>query len=231
MRRTLLLVCGIASSLLYVGMNVFVPMWWPAYSSFSQTVSELSALGAPTRSIWVPFGLLYTVLITAFGWGVLDSAGHNRRLRIVGVLLVVYGLFGVAWPPMHMREVLAAGGGTLTDTLHITWAMVTVVLMLLAIAVGSVALGPRFRQYSFVTIAILAVCGLLTSRAAPGVGANLPTPWIGVWERINIGVFLLWVIVLAAMLLSAARSPTSWDDNQLSGMPALTQEPSASPPV
>ena len=44
------LICGIASSLLYVAMNVFVPMQWEGYSSASQTVSELSAIGAPTRS-------------------------------------------------------------------------------------------------------------------------------------------------------------------------------------
>jgi hypothetical protein len=30
--------------------------------------------------------------------------------------------------------------------------------------------------------------------------ANLPTPWIGLWERININVFLLWVVVLANVL-------------------------------
>jgi hypothetical protein len=35
----------------------------------------------------------------------------------------------------------------------------------------------------------------------PGVGANQPTPLLGVWERINIGVFLLWMIVLAIVLL------------------------------
>ena len=33
------------------------------------------------------------------------------------------------------------------------------------------------------------------------IAANLPTPWIGVWERINLGVFLLWVIVLAIRLM------------------------------
>jgi hypothetical protein len=201
-----LLVCGIVSSLLYVGMNVFVPMRWPAYSSTAQTVSELSAIGAPTRSLWVPLGIVYTLLMAAFGWGVLASARQNRRLRVVGGLLVAYGLFGLSWPPMHLREVLAAGGGTLTDTLHITWAMVTVGLMLLAIAVGAVALGPRFRRYSLVTIAILATCGLLTTMSASNVGANLPTPWIGVWERINIGVFLLWVVVLAAALLPSRRT-------------------------
>jgi hypothetical protein len=36
---------------------------------------------------------------------------------------------------------------------------------------------------------------------SPGISEDLPTPLIGVWERINIGVFLLWVIVLAIVLL------------------------------
>ncbi|MEQ1912610.1 MAG: DUF998 domain-containing protein [Vicinamibacterales bacterium] len=205
MLRRALLVCGIVSSFLYVGMNVFVPMRWPAYSSAAQTVSELSAIGAPTRSLWVPLGIVYTVLMAAFGWGVLISAGRNRRLRVVGSLLIGYGLIGLAWPPMHLREVLAAGGATLTDTLHITWAMVTVVLMLLAIGFGAAALGPRFRRYSVVTIAMLATCGVLTTMSAPRVSANLPTPLIGVWERVNVGVFLLWVVVLATALLSRSR--------------------------
>ena len=29
---------------------------------------------------------------------------------------------------------------------------------------------------------------------------NLPTPRIGLWERINISVFLLWIVMLAAVL-------------------------------
>ena len=51
MARKSLLACGLAASLLYVAMNVFVPMQWDAYSSFSQTISELSAIDAPTRSV------------------------------------------------------------------------------------------------------------------------------------------------------------------------------------
>src|SRR5205085_11669587 len=43
--------------------------------------------------------------------------------------------------------------------------------------------------------------GALTSMDAPRVAENLPTPWVGVWERINIGVFLLWVAALATALL------------------------------
>jgi pimeloyl-ACP methyl ester carboxylesterase len=47
---------------------------------------------------------------------------------------------------------------------------------------------------------VLLAFGALTFLEAPRLGANLPTPWIGLWERINISVFLPWVVVLAAIL-------------------------------
>jgi CubicO group peptidase (beta-lactamase class C family) len=102
---------------------------------------------------------------------------------------------------MHLRETLAAGGSTLSDTMHLVLASVTVLLMLLAIGVGAAAFGKRFRLYSIASLVILAVFGVLTFLDAPRVQANLPTPWAGVWERINVGMFLLWVVVLAATLL------------------------------
>src|SRR3954447_2230933 len=211
MTRKLSLMCGIVSSLLYVGMNVLVPMQWDGYSSASQTVSELSAIGAPTRPLWVPLGIAYTLLVAFFGWGVRASARQNRPLRVAGSLLVAYGLVGLAWPPMHLREVLAAGGGTLTDTMHIVFAVMTVFLMLIAMGFGAAAFGKRFRLYSIATMVILLACGALTVPDAANIQANLPTPWIGMWERINIGVFLLWVVVLATMLLSARETAAVTD--------------------
>ena len=103
--------------------------------------------------------------------------------------------------PRCICEALAAGEGTLSDTLHIVLASVTVMLMLLAMAFGAAAFGSRFRFYSIASLVILMVFGALTFLDAPGIAANLPTPWIGVWERINVGVFLLWVVVLATALL------------------------------
>jgi Na+/H+ antiporter NhaC len=63
------------------------------------------------------------------------------------------------------------------------------------------ALGKRFRLYSIMTMLILVLFGLLTGMDAPQVQANQPTPLAGVWERINISVFLLWLIVLSMVLL------------------------------
>jgi hypothetical protein len=202
------LVCGIVSCFLYVTMNVVVPAQWPGYDSASQTVSELSAVGAPTRPLWVVLGMFYSVLVMAFGWGVRMAAGDDRRLRAAGLLIAVYGALGILWPfaPMHLRPVLAAGGGTASDTLHIALAVATEVIYLLALVLAAAVLGKAFRLYSLATFAALLTFGALTFREAPLVGANRPTPLIGVWERINIGVFLLWMIVLAVVLLVRAHA-------------------------
>jgi hypothetical protein len=198
--RKALLVCGVASSLLYAAM-----IWgirYEGYSPISQVPSELTAIGAPTQALWARLGWIYTVLITAFGIGVWKSAGGNRALRLVGGFILAQASLALLWPfaPMHQREVLAAGGGTSSDTLHQVLAAVTVFLMFVAIGFGATAFGKRFRLYSIVTIVVLLVFGGLTFLEAPRLEMNLPTPWIGLWERINISVFLLWVVALGAML-------------------------------
>jgi hypothetical protein len=197
------LVCGVASSLLYFAMNIIVPMEWIAYDPVSQVVSELSAVGAPTRPLWVVLGILYTVLVTAFGWGVRMAAGGDRRLRFAGTLIAIYGALGIVWifAPMHSREVLAAGGGTFSDTMHIALSAATVLLYLLALGFAAGTLGTAFRLYSIATFVILFAFAVPTFRLSPHVSANEPTPLLGVWERMSIGVFLVWVVVLAIALL------------------------------
>jgi multimeric flavodoxin WrbA len=199
--QRVLLACGALSTVLYVAMNVFVPMQWESYSSVSQTISELSAIGAPTRSLWIPFGALYAVLVTAFGWGVWTTARGNRPLRVVGVLMLVYGLSGFAWffAPMHLRGNTA----TLTDVMHLVLGGATSLLYMLALGFGAAALGKRFRLYSLATMAVLVMTGILTGLEAPGIGQNLPTPWIGVWERMSLGAAMLWLAVLSVALLRA----------------------------
>ena len=97
--------------------------------------------------------------------------------------------------------------------MHIVWSIVTVFLFMLEIGFGAAAFGKRFRLYSIATMVILVVFGALTGLDGPRVAANLPTPWVGVWERINIGVFLLWVVVLAIALLRV-RDTAALDDLQ-----------------
>lgn len=200
--RKELLVCGILSSVLYVIANVVTAMLYKGYTPASQAVSELSAIGAPTRSLWVSLLLMYSLLLIAFGFGVEQSAAGNRHLRLVGGLFIANAVIGLFWPPMHQREVLAMGGGTQTDTLHIVFTAIWGCFAMLTIGLGAMALGKRFRLYSIITLIFLVFFGVLTGIEGPKMEKNLPTPLIGVWERINIGVYMLWVVVLAILLLS-----------------------------
>jgi hypothetical protein len=193
-----LLACGIAAPLLYVAMLIYVPTQWEAYNSASQTVSELSAIGAPTRALWVPLGLLYTVLLVAFGLGIWMSAFGKRPLRVVGGSLATCGVLGLFWPPMHLRGAEVS----LTDTLHIVWT-------LLAMGFAAAAFGKRFRIYSIATMALLVAFGAVAGVAGPRIQANLPTPWVGVWQRLNIGVWMLWLIVLAVVLFRRSAAHVS----------------------
>jgi hypothetical protein len=207
--RRVLLNCGILASILYVAMTLFVGLLWEGYSVASHVPSELSAIGAPTRTLWIFLGAVYGVLMIAFGWIVWATAPANRALRVAGALLIAHTAFGQFWPPMHQRAVLAAGGGTLTDTLHLVWAAVTGIVFMLIVGFGAAALGKRFRVYSIATMAIVLACVAVTATYAPDLQADLPTPWVGVWERISIAAFMAWIAVLATALLRFRRPPAS----------------------
>jgi hypothetical protein len=116
-------------------------------------------------------------------------------LRVVGSLIIADCIFNFYWPPMHMR----GHETSLTDTLHIVWASVTVLFMITMMGFGAAAFGKRFRIYTIVSIVLHSVFGMLTFLQAPNVQTGF-TPTIGIWERINIGIFMLWVIVLAMVL-------------------------------
>lgn len=203
--KELLLMCGVLSSLWYVAMNIFVPMQFEGYSYSAQTVSEISAIGAPTRSLWVLTAILYLLLFAAFGWGVLLVADSSRALRVVGWLILADCVINIYWPPMHLR----GSEPSLTDTLHIVWTAIAVLLMMGMMGFAVTAFGRKFRIYTIATIVLHVFFGILTSLDAPNIAKNMPTPWIGIWERINIGAFMLWIAIFSVVLLRKERESQS----------------------
>lgn len=194
-----LLICGTLSSLLYVSTDILATMQWEGYSYTSQSISELMAIGAPTRSIVVSLFSIYNMLIIAFGLGIWIT-DIRKRVRFTGVLLIGYGIVGLVtllFFPMHLR----GAEKTISDTMHVTLTSVIVLLILLSIGFGATAEGKWFRLYSIGTILILILFGVLAGLDGPRVAAQLPTPWLGITERVNIYTYLFWVLVLAIKLL------------------------------
>jgi hypothetical protein len=64
-----MLFCGIFASTLFVVSDVLGGVFWEGYTFTVQSISELSAIGAPTRPLIVPLNLLLNVLLILFGLG------------------------------------------------------------------------------------------------------------------------------------------------------------------
>lgn len=196
-----MLACGFLSSLLYIGVDILASILYEGYSYTSQQVSELSAIGAPTRQLWIAMSYIWTPLVIVFGTGILLSAGPRWSLRLTGVLLAVYAVVGLLWnlAPMHQRGTAELA----SDILHIIFAVVQVLLIILFISFGSGASGKGFRIYSIVTIVAILFFGALTGTQASAIAEGQPTPWMGIMERVNVYMSMLWVLVFAVILLRA----------------------------
>ena len=206
MSRKILLVCGILSSLLYVGIDTLAALRYGHYHSYTtQAISELAAIGAPTRDLVEPLFLTYGVLLLAFGVGIWTYAVRKRALRVIGALLIAIAALGFVTPPMNLRGTSDVSG----DLPHIVLMSVIVLFILLAVGLGASLYGTRWRLYSFATLLTIIVSGAWTGFEASRLAWQQPAPWLGVAERINVGAYLLWIVILAISLLRAKSAASA----------------------
>lgn len=185
MARRLLLICGVLSSLVYAGSDIVGGTRWEHYSWPSQEFSRLSAIGAPSRPLHLVLTPIYTLLVIAFGYGVWRSAGHKRSLRVIGVTLVIYAIGNWIWPQFYPED-LSQPASALTNTMHIILTMVTVLTWLFILVCAATAYKNWLRFYSLGTLLAVIGFGALAGSQGPALAAGLPTPWLGLVERVNI---------------------------------------------
>ncbi len=199
--QTVLLLCGLLSSLLFVATDVLGGLYYAGYSFSSQAISELMAIGAPSEPLVDPLFLIYDLLALAFGVSVLRECGaRDSALRIAGASLAGYAAIGFTGPTLF--EMYPRGtGGLNSDIPHIVTTAVLVLLTLLAVGFGAFALGKRFRLYSLGTFLTIVVLGALAAPYGARLAAGQATPGFGIIERIDIYAFMLWVAVFGSALV------------------------------
>jgi hypothetical membrane protein len=220
MLRKILLICGVVAPLLYVVTTVIAGQMWEGYSAASQAISELFAVEAPTKSFVDPPLIVYSLLVYAFGVGIWLFADGKCALRIAAGGIVakeVLGLVVQLFFPMH----LLGGEATFSDTMHAILIAGGVLSMLIAIGFGAAGLGKRFRLYSIGTFLVFLLMAILSFWDAGRMAQGLPTPWMGIWERILIYGYLLWQAVLAIVLWRAQTAVAAGKPAASVGSPQL----------
>lgn len=203
--RKFLVLGGLFASLIYLANDVFAAWAYLGYNYASQTVSELFAIDTPTRPLFVVGLGAYVVLRTCFGVGLWLSGKDRPDLRLLAGLLIGMGVLDVAgyFFPMHQRTVITGGGGTVTDTMHIVLAACTVIVLLFTMAAGTGAFGKRWMVYSVASITVVVVFGGIAGLDGARLSAGLPTPWIGISERLSIYGYMFWMALLSIGIFRA----------------------------
>jgi len=198
MLKKVLLLCGVISPLIYIGMTILGGALIPGYSHIRDTVSELMSPGAPNKSLMDTLMALSSVFMTLFGFGVLQfikASGKSNRLAIASaVLLIILGVLQVVvvlfFPQDPMGEELTFPGKMHIGLVGIQALMSILIPLFLGLGLRKTGLLPGYGIYSIVSAVLIVAMGI----AIFPLGKSI----MGLTERITILIYDLWLIVIAA---------------------------------
>jgi hypothetical protein len=218
MRRWLLL-AGAAAPILYALVVIVGGFAWPGYSHVGNTISDLMALNAP-HHVAVAIGLAVACLL-GMGLGVVligRLGRHDRRFVVSGAAVALIGVLGAAISFFPVDGTI----GTDYPAERIHLVLTALVFIAIAVAVGTFAfaarreagfgrsarwsphrLGARRRaafealgSFSFATFGVVVAAGVATSFAE---GYQFGA--VGIVERMIVGAYLAWLLVIATALM------------------------------
>ena len=201
MLRKILVSCGIAAPILYIVTAIIGAALRPDdYSHIVNAISELLSNGAPNKAVLDVVFNIYNALLLAFAIGAYSTLKTlPRTARIsMGILIGIQALsFSWGFFPMDPLGSEATFAGTIHNILGGVVALATIIMpLLMGLGVRRLDDFSRYAIYSFVSSTIIFVSGL-TGVILAGQGVQL----FGLFERITIGAYEVWIFVTALCLL------------------------------
>lgn len=198
-----LLLCAIGAGVVTGAIDLIAGALRPGYNFAFQSISVLSAPGAPTRPFVLGFDLVVDALVIAFAVGLWLSAGQKHAIRALAGLLVsaaVLQSVAVVLFPYHPDE----PSSSFANTMNVALMAPSIVGWFLAIVLGAVAFRNWFRWFSIsLLVALLVEDFLATAGASLFVAGGHPGSLVGFQERANVYGFYTWVALLALVQLGA----------------------------
>ena len=201
MNQRILYICGMLVPFIYMLMYIIGGALRPGYSHLAHSVSELLSPGAPNKTLLDVINLIFALLYTLFGIGVLRfviGSGHNVLIGRIGAgMIIAVGLasIGSAIFPQDASGTPA----TLPGILHLVFVFGVQIpgailsTLLIGIWVHQTGILPGFAVYSYISAGVIVLTGIL---AGPSMG----TPIMGLVERISALAVHQWIFVFAWLL-------------------------------
>lgn len=179
---------GVVALVSYATAVVLAPAAYPGYDWLSQAVSDLSAVGAPSRGLWsqlaAPYDACSVVCPTCACIYVSERTVHTMAFR-VGIYLfaLMSWVSGIGYGMFPLSEA-GTGMGAFQDLMHVY--VVTAAVVLLSIASLSTLIVAGLRSPAARSVGVWAAVALaMMLIGAIGQGVVPPTLF-GVVERFSV---------------------------------------------
>ena len=210
MLRKTLLYCGVVAPVLYVITAIVGAALRNDYSHIVNAISELISNGAPNKAVLDIVFNIYNTLLLAFAIGGYTALKHAPRIcRIAMGIFIGIQILSFSWGffPMDPLGTKATFAGTMHNVLGGVVAFATILMpLLMGLGFKKLHGSNSYSTYAFISSFIIFVSGL--------TGVILSAQGIlvfGLFERITIGTYEVWVFVTALKLLrTEAAYRSSW---------------------
>jgi hypothetical protein len=194
---------GLIAVGLYVGATVLGGVLDPHYSQIGNSISQLTATGAPSWSVEAPLYAAYNLVLFGFSVAIYRTLSNARRLTALAVVFFAIGAIAGLGQVTFFRQDPGGIPVTVSGLGHIILAAVSSLLTVVSTLVYGFAFRRDATWRKLSSPSFGATAALLLS--GPAAALTVTTAYAGLFERVTIGVFMLWVVVVSVFALGSAR--------------------------
>ena len=195
---------GILAVVVYTGTVILGGILRPGYSHVSNFISDLIATGSPNKSILDPLFLVFNLLTGVFAVGLwvfvrAQNAGAGALGTIGAVVLMLEALAGFAtvfYPEDAPGSAMTSIGKTHIALAGLSSLTTMINMLLIGLWLRGIPGMAGFSVYSIISVIVVFITGGLTA-----VSGAKNSPVRGLLERLTIGSFLQWMLVIGVKLL------------------------------
>lgn len=202
MDKKLLYYGGLFGSIIFLLNDIIGSIITPGFNPIVNAVSELTQAGSENAVLLSSLFLIAAIMLMVFGIGLFAhyKFGQTKLIFFGGIFIILLGLFSALSGTIFPMDPFD-GEATFAGNMHIILTGLNIILIVLAIPMIGIGLNKinqwkSFRLYSIVTVLIMVIFGASTSFLIMN-----DIEMLGLFERITIFAYQLWIFILAFMLI------------------------------
>jgi hypothetical protein len=192
---------GMLAIVFYVLHVVIGGIKWKGYSQLQQPISDLTATGAPNRTLMLTLTTIYGLLALLFAvsFTMLISRQHHLLVFWGGVSFIFLHLVSVLYPifPQDLPGIKT----TFRGRMHILITALIVPFTILSPFLIGFGFISEPKYHSFGVYSIITGFLILTFGGTTAIFYAKKLPYFGLVERLNIGALQVWTFVFSLQFI------------------------------